>query len=305
MWRNRYNLCILLITGFFVLGLLAGCSTVASTPTETTSEVASVEITISLPGTSENKITVTDEGKLLKNAQITSSDGNISLNIDAGTVLLDGDNKPLQSIIVLTDSTIPVPPENVVMIGDIVEIQPSGAIADPFVRLVLKYNPATIPQGVGENDIWVSYYTGESWEMLRYKNIDTGVNQITTKIDRSGRYAILSPTAPQETRPNTNSTGLLEVLHNGKPTLAEFGSNTCIPCKQMKPILEQLDVDYADQINVVVVEVYEQRDVTQLYRIMTIPTQIIFNNSGIEVARHIGVWPREEIEAELNKLGVQ
>ena len=39
-------------------------------------------------------------------------------------------------------------------------------------------------------------------------------------------------------------------LSNGKPTLAEFGRGTCIPCKQMKPILENLAVEYQDRLNV-------------------------------------------------------
>ena len=33
--------------------------------------------------------------------------------------------------------------------------------------------------------------------------------------------------------------------------------STCIPCKQMKPILEQLAADYKDKLNVPIVEVYE------------------------------------------------
>ncbi|OGN89952.1 MAG: hypothetical protein A2158_02195, partial [Chloroflexi bacterium RBG_13_46_14] len=44
------------------------------------------------------------------------------------------------------------------------------------------------------------------------------------------------------------SVSLEEALSSGKATLAEFGSNTCIPCKQMKPILEQLAVEYKDKV---------------------------------------------------------
>jgi len=100
------------------------------------------------------------------------------------------------------------------------------------------------------------------------------------------------------------SVPLTQVLGNGKPTLAEFGSSTCVPCKQMKPILEELAVEYQGKLNVVIVEVYEQRELTQQYGIMAIPTQIVFDSSGKEVTKHIGLWPKEEIVAQLKKMGV-
>jgi thioredoxin 1 len=100
------------------------------------------------------------------------------------------------------------------------------------------------------------------------------------------------------------SVPLEQALSNGKPTLAEFGSSTCIPCKQMKPILEELAVEYKGKLNVVIVEVYEQRSLTQQYGIMAIPTQIVFDSSGKEITRHIGLWPKEEIVAQLKKMGV-
>jgi len=97
---------------------------------------------------------------------------------------------------------------------------------------------------------------------------------------------------------------LKEALSNGKPTLAEFGSSTCIPCKQMKPILEQLTIEYKGKLNVVIVEVYEQRALTQQYGIMAIPTQIVFDSSGKEVTRHMGFWAKKEITTQLKKMGI-
>ena len=98
---------------------------------------------------------------------------------------------------------------------------------------------------------------------------------------------------------------LEQALSNGLPTLAEFGSSTCIPCKQMKPLLEELTVEYEGRLNVVIVEVYEQKGLTQQYGIMAIPTQIVFDANGKEITRHIGFWPKEEITAQLKKMGVE
>ena len=98
---------------------------------------------------------------------------------------------------------------------------------------------------------------------------------------------------------------LEQALSNGLPTLAEFGSSTCIPCKQMKPLLEELTVEYEERLNVVIVEVYEQKELTQQYSIMAIPTQIVFDANGKEITRHMGFWPKEEIIAQLKKMGVE
>ena len=100
------------------------------------------------------------------------------------------------------------------------------------------------------------------------------------------------------------SLSLEEAFTNGLPTIAEFGSSTCIPCKQMKPILEELAIEYKDRLNVVIVEVYEQRALTQQHNIITIPTQIIFDSTGTEVTRHIGFWAKKDIVSQLIGLGI-
>ena len=108
----------------------------------------------------------------------------------------------------------------------------------------------------------------------------------------------------QSSEPNLASVPLGQALSSGKPTLAEFGRGTCIPCKEMKPILEELAMEYRDKLNVVIVEVDEHRDLTNQYGIMAIPTQIFFDSSGKEITRHIGFWSKEEIIAQLKKMGI-
>lgn len=96
---------------------------------------------------------------------------------------------------------------------------------------------------------------------------------------------------------------LPDALVSGKPTLAEFGRGTCLPCKQMKPILEELAAEYGDTINVVIVEIQNHMDLTRSYKIVAIPTQIFFDAEGKEVDRHIGFYAREKIVARFAELG--
>lgn len=98
---------------------------------------------------------------------------------------------------------------------------------------------------------------------------------------------------------------LPKALTNGNPTLAEFGRGICTPCKAMKPILENLAAEYENKLNVSIVSVDEYPDLTNYYHIVAIPTQIGFDSSGKEVFRHVGFWPRDQIIAQLDKLGIK
>lgn len=98
---------------------------------------------------------------------------------------------------------------------------------------------------------------------------------------------------------------LEKALANGKPTLAEFGWRECIPCKEMKPILEELDREYKDKLNVVIVEIPFHEDLAEKYGIRVMPTQIVFDSKGKEVARHAGFLSKADIVAQLNKMGIK
>jgi len=73
----------------------------------------------------------------------------------------------------------------------------------------------------------------------------------------------------------------------------------------MKPILDDLSTEYQGRMNVVIVSVDDYRDLTNQHGIMAIPTQIFFDSSGKEITRHIGFLPKEEIIAQLNKMGIK
>jgi len=109
----------------------------------------------------------------------------------------------------------------------------------------------------------------------------------------------------QSSEPNLDSIPLERALSNGKPTLAEFGRGVCVPCKAMKPILEELSVEYKGRLNVVIVEIDDHLNLTRQYEIMVIPTQIFFNSSGKEVFRHIGFYAKDDIIAQLKEMGIE
>ena len=192
---------------FIGLVSISGCSTGTTSSTDISS---TQELTIELPGTDSNTILTDNQGRLLKNAQLTSSDGSISLAIDKGTTLLDEGGKPLQFIKVEIATAIPpVPPEKAAIVGVSVEIQPQGAIVDPSLKLTLNYDPSALPQGTSENNVRIVNYGGGTLEVMSYKQVDTEAHRITTTITRFGKYTVFAPTKPVEITPpkgNDNST---------------------------------------------------------------------------------------------------
>lgn len=88
------------------------------------------------------------------------------------------------------------------------------------------------------------------------------------------------------------------------PRLVDLGSTTCVPCKMMAPILEELSREYRSQLVVEVIDVRTNRVAGDLYGIRVIPTQIFLDASGRERFRHEGFMAKDAILAKWAELGV-
>lgn len=88
------------------------------------------------------------------------------------------------------------------------------------------------------------------------------------------------------------------------PRLVDLGAGKCIPCKMMKPILEDLTKEYAGRLEVVFIDVWENKDAGAKHGVRIIPTQIFYAADGKELSRHEGFMSKEAILAEWKRLGV-
>ena len=76
----------------------------------------------------------------------------------------------------------------------------------------------------------------------------------------------------------TKDTFDAEVLKSEKPVVVDFYADWCGPCKMMAPLLDRLAEELADQLKVVKINIDEQEELAVRYRIMSIPTMIIFKS---------------------------
>jgi thioredoxin 1 len=88
------------------------------------------------------------------------------------------------------------------------------------------------------------------------------------------------------------------------PRLLDLGSDKCIPCKLMAPILDELKREYAGVFQVDVIDVKKDRPAARRHGIRVIPTQIFFDRSGQELFRHQGFLSKEEVLETWKTLGV-
>lgn len=88
------------------------------------------------------------------------------------------------------------------------------------------------------------------------------------------------------------------------PTMLELGSDGCIPCEMMKPVMEELKKEHGELINIEFHDVMRNQAIARKYRVVLVPTQVFLRKDGTEFFRHEGFFAKEEIEKVFRDMGV-
>jgi len=94
-----------------------------------------------------------------------------------------------------------------------------------------------------------------------------------------------------------------QAMKTGKPVLVDFGANSCMPCRQIRPILKEIEKEYTGKASVLIIDVYKYQDLAREHKVQLIPTLIFFDKAGKEVFRHVGAWDKESIVGKLKEAG--
>lgn len=70
------------------------------------------------------------------------------------------------------------------------------------------------------------------------------------------------------------------LLAYGLPVIIDYGADSCIPCKQMAPVLEKANEEFYGKAFVKFINVWDYPDAVNNVPVQVIPTQVLFNADG-------------------------
>ena len=97
---------------------------------------------------------------------------------------------------------------------------------------------------------------------------------------------------------------LRQALTSGKPVLVDFGANSCIPCRQMRPVLKEVGTEYSEKATILVIDIYKNQNLAQEYKVLMLPTLVFFDSKGKEAFRNVGIMEKEKIVGKLKEIGM-
>ena len=94
-------------------------------------------------------------------------------------------------------------------------------------------------------------------------------------------------------QPKITQIELNEIINNNRTVLINFSTEWCVPCKKMKPVIEEIERENPE-VKVVYIDADVNNELVKLYQIIGVPVFIVFRN-GEEFFRKTGICKKEEI----------
>jgi thioredoxin 1 len=95
-----------------------------------------------------------------------------------------------------------------------------------------------------------------------------------------------------------------EVIKSAEPVVVDFFAEWCGPCKAMAPALDQVSQEMAGKVKVVKIDVDQNPEITQKYRIQAMPTLMVFKDGKV-AAQQVGALVQKKKLEDWIKSSIQ
>jgi len=72
-----------------------------------------------------------------------------------------------------------------------------------------------------------------------------------------------------------------EVTESDIPVLVDFYAGWCTPCRMLSPVLDDISEELCGQVKIARVDVTEESDLAEKFRILNLPTMMIFRRGQV------------------------
>lgn len=151
-----------------------------------------------------------------------------------------------------------------------------------------------------EKPLYIYCYSGSrSYSVANYlsKNGFSKVYNLsrgTIDWQRSG-YKMVTSTTAVKTSPSYSNEDFAALIKQNQIMLVDFYAQWCAPCKQMMPIVEQIEKDFASNLTLKKVDAESNSALLETYNVASVPELILFKG-GQEVWRHSGPISQQDLK---------
>ncbi len=84
------------------------------------------------------------------------------------------------------------------------------------------------------------------------------------------------------------------IINDSRAVIVDFHALWCGPCKTQAPILKELAAELGDKVRVIKIDVDQNHEISERFRIQSVPTLAIFKNGKI-IHKQAGVHTKTQL----------